>query len=89
MNIVEEAELVDLAKNNAVKSLNIVQTESNTYKIIVCLTWKKGEFHLVTARKTPREWSSLDRLTRHINEKYIGKIPLVQLSLQSQKDLRS
>jgi hypothetical protein len=45
------------------------------------LTWKEGDFHLVTTRKTIREWASLDRLARHIRDN-CGIPPSIELSLQ-------
>ncbi|WP_265646158.1 zinc ribbon domain-containing protein [Verminephrobacter aporrectodeae] len=80
MNTLNEAELTDFTKNNAVKRLCIVQSESGKYQIIVNLTWKEGEFNLITTRKTIRKWSSLDRLARHIRENY-GIPPSISLSL--------
>jgi hypothetical protein len=80
MNTLSEAELTDFVKNKAVKRLNIVQNESDKYRIVVNLTWKEGDWHLVTTRKTIREWASLDRLARHIRENY-GIPPSISLSL--------
>jgi hypothetical protein len=80
-NTLGEAELVDFIKNKAVKKLNIVQVDGG-YQIVVNLTWKKGDFILVTTRKTPREWASLDRLARHIREKYNGDLPPINLLLK-------
>lgn len=80
MNILSEAELTDFVKNQAVKRLNIVQNESSKYQIIVNLTWKEGDWNLLTTRKTIREWASLDRLARHIRENY-GIPPSISLSL--------
>lgn len=82
MNTVSEAELTDFVKNRAVKRLNIIQNESGRYKIVVNLTWKEGDWNLVTTRKTIREWASLDRLARHIQENY-GIPPAISLSLQN------
>jgi hypothetical protein len=80
MNTITEAELVDFMKNNAVLRLILVQSESGKYQIVVNLTWKKGDWHLVTTRKTHREWASLDRLARHIRANY-GIPPSISLSL--------
>jgi hypothetical protein len=82
LNTVNEAELSDFIKNKAVKRLNIVQTESGKYQIVVNLTWKEGDWNLVTTRKTIREWASLDRLARHIRESY-GIPPTVNLVLHN------
>ena len=80
MNTLSESELQDFMLNKAVKRLNIVQTKSGKYQIIVNLTWKEGDWNLLTTRKTIREWASLDRLARHIRENY-GIPPSISLSL--------
>jgi len=80
MNTLSEAELQDFMLNKAVKRLSIVQNDSGKYQIIVNLTWKEGDWNLLTTRKTIREWASLDRLTRHIRENY-GIPPSINLSL--------
>jgi hypothetical protein len=36
----------------------------------------------VTTRKQLREWASLDRLTRHIEDKY-GAVPAITISLEA------
>jgi len=84
MNTVSESELIDYVKNSAVKRLNIVQSGVNKYQIVVVLTWKEGELNLVTTRGKPREWASLDRLSRHIREKYDGVLPPIGLTLLKQ-----
>lgn len=81
MNAINEAELIDFVKNKVVKRLHIVQNEAERYEIIVNLTWKKGDLNLVTTRGKNREWVSLDRLARHIKEKYEGALPPIGLSL--------
>ncbi len=86
MNTIGEAELVDFIKNQAVKKLNIIQVKGSRYQIVVNLTWKEGDWCLVTTRKKPREWASLDRLARHISEKYIGVMPPITLFLVQLKE---
>ena len=86
MNTIIEAELVDFIRNKAVKKLNIIQVEESRYQIVANLTWKEGDWYLVTTRKNPREWASLDRLARHIREKYNGVvIPPISLLLKPLK----
>ena len=80
MNTLSAAELTDFVRNKAVKRLNVVQNGVEKYQIVVNLTWKEGDWHLVTTRKTIREWASLDRLARHIRENY-GIPPAISLSL--------
>lgn len=81
MNAINEAELTDFVKNKVVKRLHIVQNEAGRYEIIVNLTWKKGDLNLVTTRGKNRDWVSLDRLARHIQEKYEGTLPPISLTL--------
>ena len=81
MNAIREAELTDFVKNTAVKRLNIVQSGVSKYQIVITLTWKEGDWYLVTTRGKPREWASLDRLARHIREKYVGLLPPISLTL--------
>lgn len=78
---IEEAELVDFARNNAVKEINIVQITSKKYRVVVTLTWKPGAFLLVSYRKKPREWASLDTLIRYLRETYKSPAVPIQLSL--------
>lgn len=77
-----ESELADFLKNNAVRKLTIILGPSGKFRIVVNLTWKQGDYYLLTTRKTVREWASLDRLARHINDNY-GVPPLIELSLQT------
>jgi hypothetical protein len=75
-----EHELIDNLANEAVDYLRVVQVD-NGFRIYSKLTWKDAEVLLVTQRKTPKEWVSLDRLTRHMNHNY-GDISPVFLHLK-------
>ena len=81
VNTITEAELIDFMKNDAVKQLNVTQTQNGKYRIHVKLSWKMGNWHLITARGKVRAWVSLDRLQKHIREKYDGKILRINLTL--------
>lgn len=81
MNTISESELADFIKNKAVKKLHIAQNEDRKYEIVITLTWKEGDWNLITTRGKPREWASLDRLARHIQEKYQGTLPPINLTL--------
>lgn len=81
LNTITEAELIDFMKNDAVKQLNVTQTQNGKYRIDVKLSWKMGNWHLVTSRGKVRAWVSLDRLQKHIREKYDGKILKINLTL--------
>lgn len=82
MKPIGEAELTDLANNNAIEQFNITESKNGNYQITVKLTWKSEKCRLVTARNKPREWVSLDRLIKHIKEKYNGNIVTINLSLR-------
>lgn len=80
MSTISESEIEDAGRNKAIKKLHIVQQPNGKYGITVNLTWKEGEFTLITQRKNTREWASLDRLSHHIQEVY-GAVPSISLSL--------
>ncbi len=71
-----ENELVDNFNNAAVLLMRIVQAEKG-FRTYVRLNWKDGEILLVTQRGDPREWVSMDRLIRHINNAYKNLPPIV------------
>ncbi|ECE2109004.1 hypothetical protein C4X16_21330 [Salmonella enterica] len=79
---ISELELIDNLKNNTVKKMRLVQRSDGKFMIYVEINWKGGELLLETQRKSPRMWSSLDRLVNHINSKY-GSVPLIELTLWS------
>jgi len=68
MEYILESELMDFMRNNAIKQLNVVQDISGKYHIVANLNWKKGDFLLVTSRKTTRQFANLDRLVMNIRE---------------------
>ncbi|EIN3662813.1 hypothetical protein RFJ04_004404 [Klebsiella variicola] len=82
---ITELELIDNLGNKTVKKMTLIQGEDEKFSILVQLSWKGGELLLETQRKTPRVWSSLDRLIKHINSKY-GQVPLIELKLRSNED---
>lgn len=81
MNTITEIELIDYIKNGVIKHISIVQLENGSYRTNVTLTWKKGEWTIITTRGKPRDWVSLDRLASHIAKKYEGKKPPISLTL--------
>ena len=85
MKSISEAELADFVRNKAVKRMYIVQGANARYQIIVTLTWKPGDWNLVNAKKKPRQWASLDRLTRHIINEYSNELPPINLVLYSKE----
>ena len=84
MSTVAEAELSLVSRTTALQRLRIFRTREGKYRMSVSLSHQAGELELqiVTTRKQPREWASLDRLTRHIQEKY-GAVPAITLCLEA------
>ena len=80
MSTIRESELVMMLRSKALKRLHIIQTQQKKFIIKVNLNNQENELDLVTFRKKPREWASLDRLVKHIQKKY-GAIPPTTLSL--------
>ena len=70
INVLTEAEMTDFSSNGLVESICVQETDSGKFTLVVKLTWKEGDWFLVTRRKAVREWTSLDRLVRHIREHY-------------------
>lgn len=81
MKAITESGLALLLESQAVKQMHIVQNEEGKYRVIVKLHNQEEELEPVTFRKKTRYWASLDRLTKHIREKYGSHIPNINLSL--------
>jgi hypothetical protein len=84
MNSVQEAELDLVARTTALQRIRIFRTRAGKYRMSVSVSHRAGELelHIVTTRKQLREWASLDRLTRHIEDKY-GAVPAITISLEA------
>lgn len=80
MQTISEAELVLIAMSKAVKRLTITETYDGRYRISATVSHRDSDLDLVTFRKKHREWVSLDRLIRHIKDRY-GAIPSIVLCL--------
>jgi len=85
-NAISESELIMVVRTKALTSLHINQTEEGKFRITAKLNNQEGELDLVTFRKTPREWASLDRLVKHIQEKYVGIPPIILTLFQEQRN---
>ena len=86
MSTISEADLLDNARNRAIRRIQIVQSENRKYQLIVNLIWKEGDLVVVTTRKKPREWVNLNRLALHMIENY-GVIPEINLTFYQPKDV--
>lgn len=82
MHTITETDLVRAARYQAIKSIRVEETPDERYRthITVMTEGHLREKILITQRKTPREWASLDRLVKHIRNSY-GVIPKIALSL--------
>lgn len=76
-----ESEFADFLEHKVVQKLKVVQLGKDRYEVIVSITWKPGNWRLVTLRKKPREWASLDRLVKHLLSKSKKGVPPIELVL--------
>lgn len=76
-----EAELADFLEHKVVQKLRVVQLGKDRYEVIVSITWKPGNWRLLTQRKKPREWANLDRLAKHMLSKCKNGVPPIELVL--------
>ena len=71
---VTENDLIKYCLVNAVRQLRLEAVLSDdaktAYRVHVKGTWDPQECLLITFRKKPREWSSLDRFMRHARDVY-------------------
>ena len=82
MSTISESELVFVVRSRGLKRMHIIQSEAGKFRVTVYLNNQEGELELVTFRKKHREWASLDRLVKHIQEKYRA-VPTITLTLFS------
>lgn len=80
-HLISEAELTDFIRNKVVKKYSVYENEDLTYRLIINLTWKEGDFCLATTRKQPRNWASLDTLVRHLKKQ--GVLRSIQIYLHN------
>ena len=67
MTTINDPDLRDNAKNGAVTCIKAMPSEDGKgFCLFVNLTWKEGDLLLITQKKTPRTWTSLDRLLAYI-----------------------
>ena len=85
MDTINEAEFNDFLENRAVSKIQIIQNNESTYNIVTRLSWKKGDFSLVTTRGHKRAWVSLDRLVRHLKTKTTEPPPISLILSGSQE----
>jgi hypothetical protein len=83
MNTMLETDLMRQAK--FVKRIRIEETPDKRYRTHITIQKEEHEQLLITQRKIPKEWASLDRLIKHISSIYeglpVGSIPNISITL--------
>lgn len=83
MNTMYETDLVRHAK--FVKRIRIEQTPDSKYLTYITIQKEDHEQLLITQRKIPKEWASLDRLVKHLSSIYEnlpeGSFPPITIKL--------
>lgn len=84
MQTITETDLIHAAELKAIISMRIEETKDCHYQVYVVTTGDESEKVLTTLRdrSAPREWVSLDRLVRHIKNRY-GYTPNICLNLHA------
>ncbi|CAK7035337.1 MAG: hypothetical protein BACC_04465 [Bacteroides sp.] len=77
---INETTLITNLESGGIRRLKLIQGKDRKFMIRAVFAWKGGEYTLVTQRKTPRIWASLDRLLKHIETKY-HNVPVIELHL--------
>ncbi len=62
----QNAELLHYLISNQVEILQIRENDKSKYELHAILKWKSGVFPVITTRGKAREWSSLDRMVKHL-----------------------
>ena len=71
MNTITEAELTSFARSGVVTCIKAVPAQDGRgVNLYVRLSWKEGDLLLITQKKQPRVWASVDRLLAHIGHHY-------------------
>ena len=81
---INETTLITNLETGGIKRLKLIQGKDRKFMIRAVFAWKGGEYTLVTQRKKPRIWASLDRLLKHIETKY-HNVPVIELYLWKEK----
>lgn len=69
---ISEKELKIAYANNAIKVIQVMRIESGSYRMVVTakIYDKTEDYLLITVRKTPKEFVSLERLLKYIEDTY-------------------
>jgi hypothetical protein len=85
---ITDEEIKKYAHKNFIRNIRVFRMPSGQFRVVVSLTFTPGDHLLITVRKTPREWVSLDRLMKHISANY-GEISAFSLAIKLQPDKAS
>lgn len=100
MNSITEKELLDYlaisseateatrkhaGKKRGIDSFRIDETKDGRFILVMALTFKKGDYILTSARKTPRFWPNLNTLVAFIKELDFPDAP-ISLQLLSTRE---
>ncbi len=77
MTSIDENQLEDNAKNNAIKQFILRETADQKFRLVVILTWKEGENVLFNARKQVRLWPNLNTLAGYIRGLQCRQTPII------------
>jgi hypothetical protein len=66
MNAIDEHELLDYAANNVITVFKVCETKEGRFSLVVSVNWREGDCILISARKSPRVWASLNTLVKYI-----------------------
>lgn len=75
MDIINEVTLRDLKDLGALVYFRVVEEVPGKFQLHCRKSWQEGETLLITQRKKPRTWSSLDSLYDYIDKTY-GPVPI-------------
>jgi hypothetical protein len=84
MQPIAERDLRLYIHSRVVRRLVIAQVDSGAYQLHARLTVQPDQVALFGVRGLPREWASLDRLAKHIQNKF-GLLPVLELALFRQE----
>lgn len=87
MTSIDENQLEDNARNNAIKQFILREMKDQKFCLVVTLTWKDEESVLFNARKQVRLWPNLNTLASYIRGLQCRQTPIkLELDYDSTDD---
>ncbi|MDF3883125.1 hypothetical protein [Cupriavidus basilensis] len=74
MDTINEVALKERQTLGALVYFRVVEEEAGKFQLCCRMNWQESEILLITQRKRPRTWSSLDSLFDYIDKTY-GPVP--------------